>query len=251
MLKPIGDVHEVVIAIEEDNINTFHPIPPAPKPRTSSQNSTTPSIRLQAPTPPQADRPTTPISLIASCPSSTSLPRSHSVSLASMESSPCSHTSSPTLVRKGSTASTGTCSPVMRSMFPRYDPTLPLAQQRYYPNVEIDFAMTAANTRVDNPGSYSPSMCTQPESLADRRETGSPSGLRLQNAGKLSERIEDLPGFSTPVELVDFWALANGQMNLKAAKECRLELSWYVDILRLFLYEPSIFKLVAGQNENF
>ena len=114
----------------------------------------------------------------------------------------------------------------MRSMFPRYDPTLSLAQQRYYPNVEVDPATTAATSRVNNSGFYSPSLYTSPEASADTGEPGLPNGLGLQHARKFSERSGDIVGFSTAVELVDFWALANGQTSLKAAKEYRLELSW-------------------------
>ncbi|KAI4166621.1 MAG: hypothetical protein LQ343_007894 [Gyalolechia ehrenbergii] len=225
MMKPTGDVHELVIAIEETHPDTFDPIPSPPKARTSPfQDATAPSFRLEAPTPPQADGPTTPISLILSCPS-TSPPGSRSVSPVSSDPSPSSHIGSPNLDRKGSTASTGTYSPVMRSMFPRYDPALSLRQQRYYPSTEISPAVAATSSRVNNAGSYSASLYTQLEAPSVGRETALPSGLGLQNAGKLSEKLEGLSGFSTPVELVNFWALANGQMSKKAAKEYRLELN--------------------------
>lgn len=226
MLKPTGEVHELVIAIEETRTETIDPIPPPPRARTSPpQDPTAPSFRLQAPTPPLANRPSSPISLNVSTPSASS-PGSRSVLPRSSESSPHSHTSSPTLVRMGSTASTGTYSPVMRSIFPRYDPTLSLGQQRYYPSVEIGSTVAATSTWANNDGgTYSPSLYTQPEAPSVGQETAPPSGLGLQDAGRFSEKLEDMPGFSTPLELVDFWALANGQASKKAAKEYRLELS--------------------------
>lgn len=131
----------------------------------------------------------------------------------------------------------------MRSIFPRYDPTLSLGQQRYYPSAEINSTVVATSSRVDDGGTYSPSLYTQPEAPSVGRETALSSGLGLQNAGRLSEKLEGLPGFSTPVELVDFWALANGQTREKAAKEYRLELSWYVFISCRCLFYTGVFQV--------
>ncbi|KAL9031589.1 MAG: hypothetical protein Q9196_000391 [Gyalolechia fulgens] len=181
MMKPTGDVHELVIAIEETHPAAFGTVPPPPEaPISPSQDPTAPSFRLQAPTPPQAGRPTTPVSSIVS---------------------------------------------FMRSMFPRYDPALSLAQQRYHPSAEISSSVTATRSRVNNGGPFSPSLKIQPEAPPVGRETALPSGLGLQNTEKLSERLENLPSLSTPVELIDFWALANGQTSKKAVMDYRLELS--------------------------
>ncbi|KAL8874563.1 MAG: hypothetical protein Q9174_000090, partial [Haloplaca sp. 1 TL-2023] len=126
MLKSTADIQEVIIAMEEDNTSpTRSVLPPPPFP---SFDPRAPSFRLQAPTPPLEDRPATPRPLAVSCPSPTSTSESPSASPDHMSSSPRSHTSSPTLVRNGSSASTSTSSPVMRSMFPRYDPSMALTQ---------------------------------------------------------------------------------------------------------------------------
>ena len=77
---------------------------------------------------------------------------------------PRSHTSSPTLVRSGSTGSTATHSPVMRSMFSRFDPSVSLAQQKYYPNMErMPRVPTWTHDTFTRP-EYSPSLYSQPVS---------------------------------------------------------------------------------------
>ncbi|KAL8716367.1 MAG: hypothetical protein Q9220_000274 [cf. Caloplaca sp. 1 TL-2023] len=237
LVKPGGEVHEIVIAIEDDGTAASYPIPPPP-PKTHiwpSEHPVAPSFRLQAPTPPPGERPTTPVSLAVSCPSPTSSSPSRASSPTSIASSPCSRTTSPTLVRNGSTASTGTYSPVMRSMFPRYDPTVSLAQQRYQPTIEVSPALAAASSKTDGPGSYSPSLYSHQEptispSSPQTKETGFPSSgltnaLGLQGTGKLSEDSDQITGISDPIHLVDLWAMANGQTSSQAAHEYRLELS--------------------------
>ncbi|KAL9586862.1 MAG: hypothetical protein Q9212_000606 [Teloschistes hypoglaucus] len=224
MMKPIGDVHEVVIAIEEDSAAVARHLPPPPRVHNSpSENSIAPSFRLQPPTPPLAERPETPIPLT---PSPTFTSPSRAMSSTSIDSSPRSQTSSPTLVRNGSTASTGTYSPVMRSMFPRYDPAVPLAQQSYYPRVEIKPAVAAVTSRLDNPGSCSPSLYSQQEPpLLENESNFCKTGLRLQNLREPVQGSIALSSISTPAELVDFWAIANGQRNSEAASRFTLELS--------------------------
>ncbi|KAI4289851.1 MAG: hypothetical protein L6R35_000871 [Caloplaca aegaea] len=229
LLKSIQDVHEVVIAIEEDNTTAFQPIPPPPKARTApSQDPTAPFFRLQAPTPPLADRPDTPISLPVSCPSPSTPSPSPSVSPTSIEFSPRSHTSSPTLFRKASNASGATYSPVMRSMFPRYDPTISLGQQRYFPQIDVNPSVATDTTRTDEVGSDSTSLYIQEEPSDEREDGGWSRGLGLHSAEQILNGPSELPRFSTPNELVSWWALANGQMTSEDMKDYRLELSWYV-----------------------
>ncbi|KAL8786687.1 MAG: hypothetical protein Q9213_002622 [Squamulea squamosa] len=231
MIKPVGNVHELVVAIEKDDNITTHPIPPPPKAHMpTSQDPTAPSFRLQAPTPPLAERPATSVSLFVSCPSPTSSSLSRAASPTSVKTSSRSHTSSPTLVRNGSTASTGTYSPVMRSMFPRYDPTVSLARQQYYPTVNISPTVAATTSRVDDMGSCSPSLYSQQEPSFHREETNShriglTNGLGLENVRKPSESSKGVSCISTPAELVDLWALSNGQETSGAGQEYKLELS--------------------------
>ncbi|CAO1596725.1 hypothetical protein XANCAGTX0491_000557 [Xanthoria calcicola] len=231
MMKPAGEVHELVIAIEEDHVTTTYPIPPPPKAFIPTlQDPAAPSFRLQAPTPPLADRPPTPVSLLVSCPSPTSASPSRAASPKSVASSSTSDTSSPTLVRNRSTASTGTHSPVMRSMFPRFDPTVPLSRQQYYPTVDISPEVAAGTSRVDDIGSYSPSAYSQrdPSFREDETDTarrGLTNGLGLKNVLKPLESPKLVACFSTPIELLDAWAFANGQETSGATREYTLELS--------------------------
>ncbi|KAL8666078.1 MAG: hypothetical protein Q9202_001815 [Teloschistes flavicans] len=224
MMKPVGDVHEVVIAIEEDSAAVARHLPPPPKVHTPpSENSMAPSFRLQAPTPPLTERPSTPVALN---PSPTSPSSRRAASPTSMDSSPRSQMSSPTLVRGGSSASTGTYSPVMRSMFPRYDPTVPLTQQSYYPRLDINPAVAAVTRRLDNPGSYSPSLYSQQEPpLREKVSNFCKTGLRLQNLREPVQGSIALSSISTPIELVEFWALANGQRSSEAASKFTVGLS--------------------------
>ncbi|KAL8657977.1 MAG: hypothetical protein Q9226_001387 [Calogaya cf. arnoldii] len=119
---------------------------------------------------------------------------------------------------------------MMRSMFPRFDPAVPLARQQYYPAVDISPGVAAATSRVDDIGSYSPSLYSQQEPSFRREETdthrtGLTNGLGLKNVLKPLEGPKDSACFSTPIELVDVWAFANGQKTSGVAREFKLELS--------------------------
>lgn len=120
-------------------------------------------------------------------------------------------------------------------MFPRFDPTVPLARQQYYPSVNISPETAAAVGRVDDLGSYSPSLYSQQEPSfrrlgTDSNQTSSVNGLGLKNMMKnlmkSSESQKDVACISTPTELLDVWALANGQEILGAIQEYKLQLSW-------------------------
>ncbi|KAL8900989.1 MAG: hypothetical protein Q9207_005424 [Kuettlingeria erythrocarpa] len=110
-------------------------------------------------------------------------------------------------------------------MFPRYDPTTSLTKQRYYPQVGIDPVVATSAIRADAPVSYSPSLCAQREPPVHGEDVYMPKGLGLHTAAKVSEGAESLQHYSSPNELVDLWALANGQSGLEAAEGHRLELS--------------------------
>lgn len=124
----------------------------------------------------------------------------------------------------------------MRSMFPRYDPTTSLTQQRYHPQVDINPALAASAIRADAPGSYSPRLRAQREPPVHGGDVYMPKGLGLHNAAKVSEELDNLQDFSSPDELVDLWALANGQTSFEAAEEYKLELSWYVGSSLIWLF---------------
>ncbi|KAI4240151.1 MAG: hypothetical protein L6R40_005284 [Gallowayella cf. fulva] len=232
MMKPLAEVHEVVTAVEKDNTPISYPLAPPPKVYVAtSRDPMAPSFRLQAPTPPLAESPPTPVSLPMSFPAPATSPPGRAASPTSVELTPRSHTTSPALVRNGRSASTGADSPVMRSMFPRLDPTLPLAQQQYYPPLDIAPAIAAASaaasSRADDNCSYTPTLDSQQEPFSRGVHAGFPKmdGLRLGSMMKPSEIYKNASDFSTPLELVDLWAIANGQDPPRAVQKYNLELS--------------------------
>lgn len=116
----------------------------------------------------------------------------------------------------------------MRSMFPRYDPTISLGQQRYFPQIDVNPSVATDTTRTDEVGSDSTSLYIQEEPSDEREDGGWSRGLGLHSAEQILNGPSELPRFSTPNELVSWWALANGQMTSEDMKDYRLELSWYV-----------------------
>ncbi|KAL8730406.1 MAG: hypothetical protein Q9181_004668 [Wetmoreana brouardii] len=115
-------------------------------------------------------------------------------------------------------------------MFPRYDSTIPLAQQPYYPRVETNPAVAAVTRTFNNPGSYGPSLYSQQQPPSHGTEptlskSGLRSGLGLQNLRQPSGSSIELQCVSTPDVLVDFWALANGQKSSEAADKFTLKIS--------------------------
>ena len=138
-----------------------------------------------------------------------------------LDNLPRSHTSSPTLVRNGSGASSQGDPPVMNSMFPQYDISVSLAQQKYCPN----FSRTLPRiTAPANPTPYSPSIYSIsgsspgfPKETA-RTTPGSESGSP-DNVPKPPE-----PKLSAPGELLDLWDIANGQGGEEATNAYTLKL---------------------------
>lgn len=148
-------------------------------------------------------------------------------------------TSSPTLVRRNSAPSPGLhspVSPVMRSIFPLYNPTLPLARQHYYPsNPNLrrsanDEAGSEALRSPTNTGSVGSRAETLGENIlgtvprspinASPRRSGIPSGIPGHTHILPSSPI------STPEDLLDLWSIANGQGSQEAAAKYTLGLSW-------------------------
>ena len=146
------------------------------------------------------------------------------------ESALRSHTSSPTLVRSGSIVSTGTHSPVMRSMFPRFDPGVPLAQQNYYPSMDrAPPPPPAMQPWEPTDGThYSPSLYSQPgnPSLGGRDSWGGVNPLPLNSPKSPLQLSEASPAnLSSPEDLLDVWDLANGQTH-EVAEIYILGLHW-------------------------
>lgn len=253
MVKMSDGAHGIVIAVQETSVSSVS----ASKPidyetsNTRSKPSTAPSITLSSPPPARTTdrsaraniRARTPSPIVvqerihierrsrSASPTNVPVPDSPPCERVPLplhqDGSPKSHTTSPTLFRKGSNASmrTATYSPIMRSMFPRYDPSMSLAQQRYYPPTPDNGASSNAIRNA-----YSPSLCSQQERrnirlalpVLDIPQSNSGPAPILQQASQAPSSFTP----STPEELLIAWNIANGQAVSEAADTCSLELSW-------------------------
>lgn len=153
--------------------------------------------------------------------------------LRSLAASTRSQTSSTSHVRSSSAPFLETQSPVMRSMFPRYNPQIPLAKQHYYPSLDGNLRM--ANVRPELRGSSSQTISTSSGEETRSQDHSVPSVgssrtvLTSERESVQSSQCSDSrPPLSSPEELLDLWSLANGQGNWEAATTYTLQLSWYV-----------------------
>lgn len=148
-------------------------------------------------------------------------------------------TSSPTLMRSNSAPSPGLLSPispVMRSIFPRYNPTLSLASQHYYPSSPNRGGSSNEVARLEalRSPAYAGSVDSRAE-ISGENILGtvprspiiaSPSGSGIPS--RISGHAHTLPSspISTPKDLLDLWSIANGQGSQEAAATYTLGLSW-------------------------
>ena len=225
MLKKPDDTHEVVIAIEDTDAANHTVLSAPPKADKSkikdfhkplNRSPLSPLPRLVV-----ADnrRPVTPPKQMPPPP-----PRTR-------PGSPRSTRSSPTLVRNGSISSTATHSPVMRSMFPRYDPSIPLTHQKYYPNPESRPMMPDQTRDAEDSSSYSPSLYSQMGHMSPKfkQDMGTPktiTGSRPTSPFRAPECSTHPSKHSSPEELLDLWSIANGQGSQEALDTYTLTLSW-------------------------
>lgn len=210
---------------------TVHETSPSPSPPSAPLRAYLPRIKTSGLTPSQS--PATIASVVARTDRSRSTTSSSYLPpppLRSLTASARSQTSSPSHVRSNSAPSVQ--SPVMRSMFPRYNPQVSLAKQHYYPGRESNPRM--ANVRPSLGGSSSRTMsiysreesrnssCSRP-SVVISRGLPTPESESLQSC----HRSEPEPAISSPEELLDLWSVANGQGSQEAATTYTLRLSWY------------------------
>lgn len=145
-----------------------------------------------------------------------------------------SHTNSPDHVQDDSVTSKSPHSPVMRSIFPRYNPKVPLAKQHYYPNIESGQGSANGQTEARSSASArSPSRLKTLNSTFPKTE--------IEGIGSVLNRTDEnlygtsssrpAPTLSTPEELLDLWSVANGQGSQEAADTYTLGLSWYTSAL--------------------
>lgn len=140
---------------------------------------------------------------------------------------PRSRSNTPNLVRSNSGAT-----PVMRSMFPRYDPTIPYTQQKYQPDIErvpgLASAMAVAGTSSYHPPSYSQQANDRPSSAYLQLERERHEAVDVKESPfRSADNAEHETTLSSPEELLDLWNIANGQTaSEEAADTYTLELSW-------------------------
>ena len=109
-------------------------------------------------------------------------------------------------------------------MFPRYDPSLPIDRQQYYPTtngrVSPDY-----QEQMYSPSLYSEPIRQKPKPSAPALVIPASSGgvpiLQQAHGGRVSTTL------STPDELLPLWDIANGQGRDGANDPFRIELGWY------------------------
>ena len=119
-------------------------------------------------------------------------------------------------------------SPVMRSMFPQLNSTIPISQQQYYPTLERAPPLVVA---LGETTQYSPSLYSQPRSpptalLASDPWTASRIPSTVINASPLRITEESPPEISSSEQLLDLWSIANGQDSSEVAETYTLGLKW-------------------------
>ena len=222
MIKPPNQSADVVIAITETDA------PVADKPMAEDQGAKQPRVRPQPPPLtipkkarlPQA-RPKPESSLRQSAPSP---PPDRAPSAAEVPL-PRSSTNTLAPARKSSESSPAE-TPVMRSMFPTYNPNLPLSRQEYHPTGDSipDSVYTQQATASSWSNPYRNSQSTaqpsadplNPARVIDTRE----SPLRR------SESLKRADAVSSSEQLASLWDIANGQAYHEAAESYTLELNW-------------------------
>lgn len=136
--------------------------------------------------------------------------------------------SPPKLVRTTSLGSTGTHSPVMRSMFPRFDPTASLDQQNYYPNMDRVPPPPAQPYEPVSIPHYSPSLYSPPQSPPTSQNQWRKSRVPSSTLHSPLHRSHELsPSISKSEDLLDLWTIANGQAVPDALETYTLGLQWY------------------------
>lgn len=140
-------------------------------------------------------------------------------------------TGSATLVRSNSdvsaaAAAAGAGVVGIRSIFPRYDPAVPLAHQNYRPTQASPTNIAPQHISKEP---YSPSLYSAAGSPG-RPSPGhgclsAPSALTSFPAAIVAEQHR--PRFSSLEELVDLWEAANGQVTPETGKQFALKMSRY------------------------
>ena len=225
MFPPLGKTNGFVIQITE-----APPPPPGPSSIILETQGTTEHIRSPKPQPPPLaippkahisddQRPTTPPS-----PSASLSARNQVAALTEVQLPRSS-----TIVRSNSGAT-----PVMRSMFPRYDPNMPITQQRYRPDIDsvpgLASAMAVAGSSSYRPPSYLQQANNRPSSAYIKAEKEKMKIANVKESPfRSADTAEEKTTLSSPEQLLDLWDIANGQTASEEVVDTYvLELSWLV-----------------------
>ena len=214
------------------HITETPPPPPGPPHAISKSQDTAEQTSRQKPQPPPLAIP--PKAYISDnqqlathpSPPSTLPPRSRAASPTQV-TLPRSDTNTPILVRNNSGRT-----PIMRSMFPRYDHNKPFTAQQYRPDIDavpgLASAIAVAGTSSYNAPSYSQQANIRPSSAYLRSERDKQQAADMKESPfRSAETTEHKPTLSSLEQLLDVWDIANGQTASKAVADTYvLELSW-------------------------
>ena len=124
----------------------------------------------------------------------------------------------------------------MRSMFPRYDSSRPLARQSYYPHLEsipgLASAMAMAGSSSKDRYSNNPYRQQMTRRCLDDGRSSSESQVPKiteirESPLRAVDNLEQPIKFSSPEDLNELWNIANGQVTSEETADAyALELSW-------------------------
>ena len=149
---------------------------------------------------------------------------------------PRSNAPTPTPADGGIISSPNAKTPVMRSMFPEYDPSRPLARQSYYPDLDavpgLASAMAVAGSSSINRTSNNPyrqQMARRSLEISRSiQENQRPAVAEVKESPlHAAESTEQQATYSNPEQLEAIWGISNGQAASDGLAETySLELSW-------------------------
>lgn len=225
MVKPFGNSASIVVAVTEGRPSNDS-IPEVPEPASPETQNSQPRAR---PLPPPLTVPAKAhvrhepkASSPEASPVSPSPPPSRGACAADIPL-PRSSTNTPSLDHKSSDMEEPEQTPVMRSMFPSYDPTVPLAKQHYAPKMDNSSAPSFARRFSSN----NPYVQQKNRSQTDFGAPAVAAKEPKESPLRRSESLKRESAISTPEELHELWSIANGQDYEQASESYTLELSWY------------------------
>ena len=126
------------------------------------------------------------------------------------------------LVRSSSNVSTVDQLPAIQSVFPNYNPTLPLSRQQYSLRATLASRPTQSGRHQAKRAEYSPSLYSRPCSMVKERS--------LEPAASSPKVTIHCPTkVSTAEELLNLWTVASGQRVHRSSAVFSLALLWSVE----------------------